>query len=45
MFKGANTYTVNNKAETPKLYNYDPADGVNTKISINDSLGYIRVWN
>ena len=42
MFKGASTYTVQNKVEKPKLYNYDPADGVNTRVSINDSLGYIE---
>jgi len=42
MFKGVSSYTVNNKEEAPKLYNFDPSDGVNTRVSINDSLGYIE---
>ena len=42
MFKGAQMYELQNKVTQPKLYNYDPSDGVNTKVSINDSLGYIE---
>lgn len=42
MFKGAQMYTVQNKIPVQKLYNFDPADGVNTKVSINESLGYIE---
>lgn len=42
MFKGAQMYEVQNKVTQPKLYNYDPSDGVNTRVSINDSLGYIE---
>lgn len=42
MFKGAQMYEVQNKVPVQKLYNFDPSDGVNTRVSINDSLGYIE---
>ena len=42
MFKGMQMYEVQSKVTQPKLYNFDPSDGVNTRVSINDSLGYIE---
>ena len=35
-------YNISEKHEVSKLYNYDPSDGVNTRVSINESLGYIE---
>ena len=35
-------YQHSEKIGDNKLYNYDPSDGVNTRVSINDSLGYIE---
>lgn len=40
--KGAKVYSLSNKKKTYKLYNFDPADGVNTRISVNESKGYIE---
>jgi len=35
-------YEVQNNVPQPKLYNFDPSDGVNTRVSISDSKGYIE---
>jgi len=42
MIKGMQVFQKSEKVEESKLYNYDPSDGVNTRVSINDSLGYIE---
>ena len=42
MFKGMQMYEVQNNVPQPKLYNFDPSDGVNTRVSISDSKGYIE---
>ena len=40
--KGAKVFNLSVKKKVDKLYNFDPADGVNTKVSVNDSQGYIE---
>jgi len=42
MFKGLKVFHHSDKIEEAKTYNYDPSDGVNTRVSINRSLGYIE---
>jgi hypothetical protein len=40
--KGTNIFNLSPQKKINKLYNFDPADGVNTKVSVNESQGYIE---